>query len=102
MTAQDCAHAAAACRLLFIAPKIGVKDLSAHIEALSSSASELPELDRAVVLSDDLPSNKSGAELLSYSAFKQKAQSSSDSALQSAESAVKVHDILSLQFTSGW
>ena len=102
MAARDCAHAVAACRLLFIAPKIGIKDLSAHIEALSTSAGELPELDRAVVLSDNLPSNKSGAELLTYSSFKQKAQSLSASALQSAEKAVKVHDVLSLQFTSGW
>lgn len=90
-----------ASKLLFIAPKIGEKDLAQHIKALSESAKEIPELGRVVVLSKDAPPNQSGAELMTYSSFNQKSQSSSDGALQSAEKGIKNSDVLSLQFTSG-
>lgn len=91
----------AASKLLFIAPKIGEKDLSQHIKALSESAKEIPELGRVVILSNDAPPKQSGAELMTYSSFNQKAQASSDGALQSAEKGIKNSDVLSLQFTSG-
>lgn len=91
----------AAVKLLFLAPKIGEKDLSPHIKALIDSAESLPDLKRVVLLSEDPPAKDSRPEFLKYSTFKQNASKSSDDALRAAEKKVANSDVLSLQFTSG-
>ncbi|KAI9925758.1 hypothetical protein ASPWEDRAFT_158213 [Aspergillus wentii DTO 134E9] len=81
------------CKLVFIAKRIGQRDLSSHAEMLRG----LPELDRVVCLEGTLD------QVQSYNAFTSNRHSvfMKDAILHRAEKMVTPSDILNLQFTSG-
>lgn len=91
-----------ACKLVFIAPEIGTRSLSGHIQALRGDDSHNPSLSelRRVVSLGHSDSNK-GVQLQSYNAFTSTISPTSSSTLVQTESLVKPDDVLNLQFTSG-
>lgn len=99
-----------ACKLIFIAPTIGTRSLSAHIDMLLGDSRPtnpaLPELRRVVSLGDVTSFNSAGKgiEFQSYSEFVQEANSifmNNPAFLRRAQNKVKPGDVLNLQFTSG-
>lgn len=87
----------AACKLLFIASRIKLKDLSGHIEAVTAELESLP----CILISSDGTTPVNGSKLCTYSSFTAEGQSTTAAALRQAESLVKCGDVLNLQFTSG-
>lgn len=94
-----------ACRIVFIAPAIGTRSLSGHIQELHNGRSPNPalaELLRVVCLGDGAL-GRTGVEIQSYSAFAPSTRSvpENDPTLKTAEDCVVPEDIANLQFTSG-
>ncbi|KIW83094.1 hypothetical protein Z517_02337 [Fonsecaea pedrosoi CBS 271.37] len=85
------------CKLLFIAAKIRLKDLSAHIEAVVKELGSVPCVSLAA---DDNATHKS-LGLCPYSSFVSEGRTVDQVTLTRAESRVRCHDVLNLQFTSG-
>ncbi|KIX97674.1 uncharacterized protein Z520_06452 [Fonsecaea multimorphosa CBS 102226] len=86
-----------ACKLLFIAAKIRLKDLSTHIEAVAKDLSSLPCVSLAA---DDNATHKS-LGLCTYSSFVSEGRNIDQATLKRAESRVRCEDVVNLQFTSG-
>ncbi|KAK6214905.1 4-coumarate-CoA ligase [Colletotrichum tabaci] len=90
------------CRLLFIAPQIGPKVLSQHLQAVLDVPPENSQLKQIVCLQKfDNPNQ--GVICESYNAFFNRGQSifMNDSVLKRAARKVRATDVLNLQFTSG-
>ncbi|CCF34428.1 4-coumarate-CoA ligase [Colletotrichum higginsianum] len=90
------------CRLLFIAPQIGPKVLSSHLQAVLDVPPGNSRLKQIVCLQKfDNPNQ--GAICESYNAFFNRGQSifMNDSVLKRAARKVRATDVLNLQFTSG-
>ena len=91
-----------ACQLLFLAPKIKLKDLSAHIKAVGLELSSL----LCILLSTksgtaETPGTAATSRVGYYSSFVLEGQKASTTELVQAERRVRNSDILNLQFTSG-
>lgn len=86
-----------ACKLLFIAQKIGTRSLAPHIDALTKNTTNMP----SVLLSSGVASEASHTNMTSYSTFVAGRHSISRATLNQAESQVRCEDIVNLQFTSG-
>lgn len=86
-----------ACKLLFIASKIKLKDLSSHIQAVSTGLSTLPW----VLIPSEGFTPGSRSTIYLYESFALEGQAVSTEALKKAERSVRNDDILNLQFTSG-
>ncbi|EXJ77044.1 hypothetical protein A1O3_10202 [Capronia epimyces CBS 606.96] len=93
------------CKLLFIAPSIGKKSLSPHIQAVCGKSEAVSELQRVVLLSTTKPTAFSSPvrETLLYNVFADNGHSifMNNATLRRAERQVKNTDVLNLQFTSG-
>ncbi|OAP55000.1 hypothetical protein AYL99_10700 [Fonsecaea erecta] len=86
-----------ACKLLFIAARIRLKDLSTHIEAVARELSTLP----CVSLSAGDNAAHKSLRLCTYSSFVLEGRNIDQVALKRVESRVRCNDVLNLQFTSG-
>lgn len=98
-------HEPKACRLVFIASRIGTRDFSSHIKILRGNRPTnpaLPELRRVVCLGNDAI-RQTGVEMQSYNTFASNGNSvfMNDHVLKRAENNVTPDDVLNLQFTSG-
>lgn len=88
------------CKTVFIASKVGLKDLSAHHEVLLSSKNQ-SQLRHLVYLgSGHQPKEGSHITTLTYSTFLDSGHVN-DSTLAQAEAKVRPSDALNLQLTSG-
>lgn len=88
------------CKTVFIASKIGLKDLSAHHQVLLSSNNQ-SQLRHLVYLGSGCqPKEGSHITTLTYSTFLDSGHVD-DSTLAQAEGKVRPSDALNLQFTSG-
>ncbi|OCT45932.1 putative acyl-CoA synthetase YngI [Cladophialophora carrionii] len=85
------------CKLLFIAPKIKLKDLSSHIESVATQMDSL----LCVLVAGGGSTSSDTSKICDYSSFLNQAQSTTTAALRHAESRVRNSDVLNLQFTSG-
>lgn len=89
------------CKTVFIASKIGLKDLSAHHQVLLASSNNQSQLRHLVYLGSGLqPKEGSHITTLTYSTFLDSGHVN-DSTLAQAEGKVRPSDALNLQFTSG-
>lgn len=89
------------CKTVFIASKIGLKDLSVHHQVLLANSNNESQLRRLVYLgSGHQPKEGSRITTLSYSTFLNSGHVN-DSTLAQAEGKVRPSDALNLQFTSG-
>ncbi|KIW26173.1 uncharacterized protein PV07_09288 [Cladophialophora immunda] len=86
-----------ACKLLFIAAQIRLKDLSAHIEAVSKELSTIP----CVSLSAEDNATHKALGLCTYSSFASEGRNIDQATLKRAESRIRCDDVVNLQFTSG-
>ncbi|KAL6230264.1 hypothetical protein BDW75DRAFT_76384 [Aspergillus navahoensis] len=94
------------CKVVFISPSIGDKNLAAHIDVLRGREPRnpsLPELTSLVLLGHCAPNRDSGVEIQEYKAFTARGLSVflSSFVLKRAERKVQPDDVLNLQFTSG-
>ena len=91
-----------ACRVLFIAPKIGTRDCSDHVVSVADSDWASASTCRIVQLGDFAWPNK-GIALQTYTDFVSNNHAGSviESTLMLAEAKVQPTDVLNLQFTSG-
>ena len=91
------------CKILFIAAKIGQKDLSPHLSAVLSNSDALSNL-RHVIVSSEVAEKLSGnTKIRAYDAFVagEGLPAIPDNDLTVAEGKVRPQNILNLQFTSG-
>ena len=91
-----------ACRILFIAPTIGARDFSEHVNLVSDSNFALASTCRIVQLGESAWPSK-GIALQTYTDFvsKNHAGSVTENTLMLAEARVQPTDVLNMQFTSG-
>ena len=87
-----------ACKLLFIALKIKLKDLSNHIKAVMMQLGSLPCI---LLETQSATSLNNTGKLCPYSSFVSGCQTISNTTLRQAEGLVRNSDVLNLQFTSG-
>ena len=88
---------------MFIAAKIGLKDLSPHLSAVLSSSDALPNLEHVIVSSTVAERLSDNDKIRSYDAFVagEGVPATTDTDLTTAEGKVRFQNILNLQFTSG-
>lgn len=87
--------------MIFIAAKIGSKDMSEHIESVKGQAGRetLSALRHAVLWEENIGS--SSLLVQSYEQFLNSGSATPVSRLRSVEASVQPHDLLNIQFTSG-
>ncbi|EXJ71023.1 uncharacterized protein A1O5_06016 [Cladophialophora psammophila CBS 110553] len=85
------------CKLLFVASKIRLKDLSTHVEAVAKELSTLP----CVSLSTGDSATHNSLRLCAYSSFVYEGRNINTATLKQAETRIRCDDVVNLQFTSG-
>ncbi|KAF3002724.1 hypothetical protein E8E14_002638 [Neopestalotiopsis sp. 37M] len=90
-----------ATKVLFIAAKIGTRDMCEHIDSAQrqTGSGNLPPSRHVVVWGEN--STVSSASVQSYAQFLNSSSATSTSHVRSAEANVKPEDMLNIQFTSG-
>lgn len=90
------------CKVLFIAPEIGRRNLAGHVRAMIHTLRSKSSI-RHIVLLGERASHEYGANVRSYTDFLHCARSIfiNDSTLARAERRVASSDVVNLQFTSG-
>ena len=83
------------------AARIGLKDVSMHLDAATKESNALAHLKHVVQLGEQSAVTSTHPKIWTYSAFTSEGQSVPDTVLKTAQDIVKHTDILNLQFTSG-